>query len=589
MVKEYRHYIKSVAEVLLLTATQNIAQRGHRESEEDNNQGNFLAILQLLANHDPVVEKKLNGMHNAKYTSHQVQNEVLDILAEMVRSTIIKEVKDSQVFALLADETKDIAKKEQMSIVLRYYYNGEIKESFLHFEALEQLDAAELTKRIVSILERYGLEYRENLVGQAYDGASVMRGKNSGVQARLKELANKAFYVHCNAHCLNLVLVDTVKVIPEVDNFFTVVQKLYNFMSGSYVHPKWLNMQKRLFEGTPPRELQKLSDTRWACRQKACQTILDRLPAIICVLEELVAGESGDRSVEARSLLALIDVQFVALLVTIGKLFGEAKCHSDALQSQNLDLGVAVYLVEALVDSLQSFRNEEHFEGLWRTVIATAQACNIDIEPAKSRTLLSQRLDHAHVMSTLGGHSEKNKDTFKIGIFYPTIDVMLSEIERRFSKPSCTVMRGIEALNPKSNHFSDEEALLPFAALYDCNAEDLTHELHQFKRILDRKIQAGTEIPSSILDVTKILEPNREIFHELFRLYKIAVTLPVSTASCERSFSALKLIKTYLRSTMGDQRLNNLGVLSVESSRSNSLNLDEFVNHFAHTNRRIQL
>lgn len=78
---------------------------------EDNNQGNFLAILQLLENQDPVVKKKLSGIQNAKYTSHQIQNEVLDILAEMVRSIIIKEVKDSQVFSLLADETKDIAKK----------------------------------------------------------------------------------------------------------------------------------------------------------------------------------------------------------------------------------------------------------------------------------------------------------------------------------------------------------------------------------------------------------------------------------------------------------------------------------------------
>ena len=58
LVQENRHYIKSVAEVLLLTATQNIAQRGHRESEEVDNRGNFLAILELLANHDPVVERK---------------------------------------------------------------------------------------------------------------------------------------------------------------------------------------------------------------------------------------------------------------------------------------------------------------------------------------------------------------------------------------------------------------------------------------------------------------------------------------------------------------------------------------------------
>lgn len=100
--------------------------------------------------------------------------------------------------------------------------------------------------------------------------------------------------MYINAHCLNLVLVDTVKIIPEVEAFFAVVQKLYNFMSGSYVHPKWLNMQKRLYEGEPTKELQKLSDTRWACGQKACQNILDRHPAIICLLEELALNESGD-------------------------------------------------------------------------------------------------------------------------------------------------------------------------------------------------------------------------------------------------------------------------------------------------------
>ena len=108
LVQENRHYIKSVAKVLLFTATKNIAQRGHRESEEVDNRGNFLAILELLANHDPVVEKKMNAVRNAKYTSHQIQNEVLDKLAEMVRSTIIRE-KESQFFAVMEDEMKDVS------------------------------------------------------------------------------------------------------------------------------------------------------------------------------------------------------------------------------------------------------------------------------------------------------------------------------------------------------------------------------------------------------------------------------------------------------------------------------------------------
>ncbi len=105
-----------------------------------------------------------------------------------------------------------------------------------HHIAAERFDAAGLTERIIHILERYGLGYRSNLVGQAYDGASVMSGKHSGVQSRIKEVVKQAFYVHCNAHCLNLVLVEHC--------FFTVLQRLYSFMSGSYVHNKWLNIQK---------------------------------------------------------------------------------------------------------------------------------------------------------------------------------------------------------------------------------------------------------------------------------------------------------------------------------------------------------
>ena len=80
---------------------------------------------------------------------------------------------------------------------------------------------------IIKCLESYGLQYKSNLVGQGYDGASVMSGKHSGVAARIKTEAKTAFYVHCNAHCLNLVLVDTVKSVPEADCFFSLLEKIY--------------------------------------------------------------------------------------------------------------------------------------------------------------------------------------------------------------------------------------------------------------------------------------------------------------------------------------------------------------------------
>lgn len=138
--------------------------------------------------------------------------------------------------------------------------------------------------------------------------------------------------------------------------------------------------------------------------------------------------------------------------------------------------------------------------------------------------------------------------------------------------------------------FLEEETVLCLACLYDCDVEDLKHELYQAKKVIQRKAQCGTEL-SSILDLTSFLEPYKVVFHQLFHLCSIAIPLPVSSASCKRSFSVLKLIKNHLRTTMNDDRLSNIGVLSIERRRARSLNLDASVERFAsqHQNRRIQL
>ena len=97
---------------------------------------------------------------------------------------------------------------------------------------------------------------------------------------------------------------------------------------------------------------------------------------------------------------------------------------------------------------------------------------------------------------------------------------------------------------------------------------------------------------TSLLEFTEFLEPFKEVFYELFRLCKTALALPASTGpTCERSFSALKLIKNHLRTTTNNERLSDLGVLSVESRRAKALDMDKFVRLFSskHGNRKIQL
>jgi len=64
------------------------------------------------------------------------------------------------------------------------------------------------------------------------------------------------------AHCLNLVIVDTFRAIPGASCFFSLLQRLYVFLSGSSVHQKWQDIQRSMYQEDQPRELPRLSDIR---------------------------------------------------------------------------------------------------------------------------------------------------------------------------------------------------------------------------------------------------------------------------------------------------------------------------------------
>ena len=85
----------------------------------------------------------------------------------------------------------------------------------------------------------------------------------------------------------------------------------------------------------------------------------------------------------------------------------------------------------------------------------------------------------------------------------------------------------------------------------------------------------------SISDALDKLKPMKEGFTTLWNLMHLALTFPVSNAKCERSFSVLKLVKTYLRASMGQGRLTSLGTISIEKTVVDSLDLDRVVDKFA--------
>ena len=159
--------------------------------------------------------------------------------------------------SLLVDETKDLSKNEQMSISIHYLDpdSPKIVKRFLTFIVAPSLTAESLVQYITDTLSLYNLNL-SSMVSQSYDGAAVMSGYVSGVQKCIRELVQHAIYIHCHTPCLNLVLVDCVKSIPQASEFFSLIQMLYVFMSASKAHTLFVQKQSELHPGKQPRKLQ---------------------------------------------------------------------------------------------------------------------------------------------------------------------------------------------------------------------------------------------------------------------------------------------------------------------------------------------
>ena len=91
-----------------------------------------------------------------------------------------------EFYSIIADESRDISRIEQLSLCLRYVHPDDysIEERFLGFTNCPNLDASSLAEQIVSQLHSLGLNLTK-YVAQCYDGASVMSGHLSGVQKHI--------------------------------------------------------------------------------------------------------------------------------------------------------------------------------------------------------------------------------------------------------------------------------------------------------------------------------------------------------------------------------------------------------------------
>jgi len=240
-VEKNREHVKVVIDIVMFCAKQGIALRGHRENEEALNSGNFLELFSLIAKHDPNVQNRLQEIpKNARLMSPEIQNELLECAASLLPRKIKSELHETPYtyYAIMADECKDISKRELVAVCVRYVHAGKVKERAVGFIETGDMSANGISSKILQIIEPLQLD-PSLCVGFGFDGASVMSGNKGGVHLILKRTFPNACYVHCSSHRLNLVLCTAANVSGHVNTFFDTVKSLHTFMTGAHMHARF--------------------------------------------------------------------------------------------------------------------------------------------------------------------------------------------------------------------------------------------------------------------------------------------------------------------------------------------------------------
>ncbi|CAN6571368.1 unnamed protein product [Malus baccata var. baccata] len=316
---------------------QGLSFRGHDESDTSNNRGNYLELLQFLANHD----EKIKAVVLDKAPGN------LKLIAPSIQKYL-----NARFFSLLVDEAHDGSIKEQMTVVLRYVdKNGKFIERFVGVQHVPDTTSNTLKESIDAFFH-----FNNN-----------MKGEFNGLKTKILNDQPCAFYVHCFAHQLQLALVAVAKNNVDVNTFFLLANNVVNNIRASCKCRNALRemKQKELMKAlendslmtgrglNQETSLKRAGATLWNSHYGTLISLITMFSSVVNMLEMIIDDNTNDSVAEANRLLKDIQAfEFVFLLFLMKSILGITNDLSQALQRDDQEIMNSMALVNISKEQL---------------------------------------------------------------------------------------------------------------------------------------------------------------------------------------------------------------------------------------------
>ncbi|XP_076259361.1 zinc finger MYM-type protein 1-like [Rhynchophorus ferrugineus] len=522
-----RYVLSKIINCIKFCGAFGLALRGHDESDTSQNLGIFHGLINFSAELDATLNEHLRNASVFKDTFKEIHNHLLQCMLEVCHEQIIEEINNSSFLAIIADEITDVAAKSQLVVIFRYVRDGVPIERFWNYLNSEKCDAETLSNTILSVIDPLIQHSPTKLIAQSYDGAAVISDQHAGVQALIKKKYPFAYYVHCYAHPLNLIISKVASTNKQVRVFFGNLQNISGFFNTSPQRVEVLNkILNRSGHG---------ASTHLNFNIGTINVVYENKNHLVECMDEIEDQFSSNTVCSAAaSIRRILNDPIFNFWLTF---FYHVMSHQ--LQQRKIQ---PIGIREAI----------DNFE---RNLIQVRN--NID-------NIISEALDITSHEPPENKRNRPDNSKFDHRISALEVcDVIINCVKDRFHFKEHVVVASLFF----SEHFGEYRGKFP---------EDKLTSVCSFYPTLDKE-RLQTELSviysrndcrslNGALPLLKFLIANNlgDTLKETRQLLEILVTTPMITSEAGRCFSTLKHIKTFLKNSMAEDHLTALSMLSIE-------------------------
>ena len=489
----------------------------------------------------------------------------------------------------MADTTPDVSHEDQMSVICRYVdQDGAVHERLLDLKEVREKTGHGQACAIIQSVDQNGLD-NKIIAFQLYDFTNSMSGKYNGVQAVVSRLLDREVpYIPCQGHRSNTVVNEhACEASPIVSELLETLQAMCSFFSGStkryaVLHNELQNVENSLM-------LRNLSLTRWTARAESLRAMWISYEAVIeGKFRMMVLLTRKEKLLPLVCLLKVLRVDFVVCLMFMRIILGKTKVLTESLQKENLNIVDALEAVNGEVKSLEDIRKDD--EGILNQIQASTDVLSrndVDV-PTEFAKLHRPRSRPRQLDDNPESTAETSMMNFYDREFKEVLDILIAQYKDNINASLEKEKALSIILQPPLSSQHEESDVKALLNLFPHQVPDQAAFSAEFEDFVNVVNEGNTTNPiQSLAEAAKEAEKRKHIFPLTSRVYRLALTAPVTVAENERTFSNSenRFAQFHVRTS-----ITNIILLNSERDITGSVDRDLLVEKwYMKTNRRINL